>query len=114
MEKNIVGIDISSKNLDTCWVQNKQIEYFKIDNTTKSIKNFFDGYKSQIEIVSMENTGRYNWELYEVLPDYVFQVYVLYPLHLSKSLGLIRGKDDKTDAYRIALFISKNLAELTP
>lgn len=113
MEKCIVGIDISNKTLDICLIQNKQVEYFKIDNTKKSIKNFFDNYKSQIEIVSMENTGRYNWELYEVLPDYTFEVYVLNPLHLSKNLGLVRGKDDKTDAYRIALFAYKNLEELT-
>lgn len=60
----------------------------------------------------MENTGRYNFHLYNVLAQYTFAVYVINPFHIKKSLGLTRGKDDKTDAQRIALFTEKNYRDL--
>jgi len=107
MENIIIGIDISSKTLDICVKKETDVEYFNIENTQKVIKKFFKRFDKQI-IVAMENTGRYNWNLYEVFEDFDFKVYVLNPLHLSKSLGLIRGKNDKIDAYRIALYIEKN------
>ncbi|MCO4292656.1 transposase, partial [Solitalea sp. MAHUQ-68] len=59
----------------------------------------------------MENTGRYNWNLFEVLPSFTFKVYVVAPLHLKKSLGLVRGKNDRVDAFRICSFIEKNSLE---
>ena len=60
----------------------------------------------------MENTGRYNWNLYEVLETLSLTTFVLNPLHLKKSLGLIRGKDDKIDARRICDFTEKNEKDL--
>src|ERR1700744_5089974 len=60
----------------------------------------------------MENTSRYNLALYEVLKDTTHHVFVISPLHLKKSMGLVRGKNDKIDAIRIAAFIRKNYAEL--
>ena len=56
----------------------------------------------------MENTGRYNWPIYDELGTFKGTVYVIPPLHLKKSMGLVRGKTDKIDAIRIALFIEKN------
>ena len=108
MENFIIGIDISSKTLDICVKEQQDLTHFKIENSQKAILKFFNSYKEKQAIVAMENTGRYNWNLFEVLTKFDFSVYVLNPLHLSKSLGLVRGKDDKTDAYRICLFIQKN------
>ncbi len=112
MENIIIGIDISSKTLDIC-VKQQQVTHFKIDNLQKPILKFFKQYKNKQVIVAMENTGRYNWNLYEVLAKFNFRVYVINPLHLSKSLGLVRGKDDKTDAHRICLFTQKNKGDLS-
>ena len=41
MQNIIIGIDISSKTLDICLKQEKLIEYYKIENTQKSIRKFF-------------------------------------------------------------------------
>ncbi len=112
MENIIIGIDISSKTLDICVKSKQQVLHFKIDNLQKEILKFFRSYKNKQLIVAMENTGRYNWRLYEVLATFNFKVYVINPLHLSKSLGLVRGKDDRTDAYRICLFTEKNKEDL--
>src|SRR5690606_4433996 len=54
----------------------------------------------------------YNWNLFKVLPGFGFEVYVISPLHLKKSIGLVRGKNDKVDAHRICLFIEKNRSEM--
>jgi len=60
----------------------------------------------------MENTGRYNWNLYQELEKFEFVIFVINPLHLKKSLGLTRGKNDVIDAERICLFTEKNHLEL--
>ena len=112
--KSIIGIDISSKTLDICVKMNSKTEYYSIENQQSTIKAFFKRYQRHQEvIVAMENTGRYNWNLFEVLPNFSFRVYVISPLHLKKSLGLVRGKNDKIDALRICSFIEKNHAETT-
>lgn len=113
MKNFIIGIDISSKTLDICVKEQQELSHFEIENSQKAILKFFRRYKENQVIVAMENTGRYNWNLFEVLPKFNFKIYVLNPLHLSKSLGLVRGKDDKTDAYRICLFTEKNKEDLS-
>jgi transposase len=60
----------------------------------------------------MENTGKYGWLLIDILSEMDYFMYVVNPIHLKKSLGLIRGKNDKIDAFRIAQFIKKNYQEL--
>jgi transposase len=111
MKKIIIGIDISSKTLDICLNTEGSSEHFTIANQVKAIHSFFKKLASQQVVVAMENTGRYNWQLYEALPKYDFEVFVLSALHLKKSLGLIRGKNDRVDAQRICKFIQKNQNE---
>lgn len=111
MKNFIIGIDISSKTLDICVKQGKSIEYYVIENSIKDIKKFFKPFAKFNTVIAMENTGRYNWNLYGVLESFKFKVYVINPLHLAKSLGLVRGKNDKVDSYRIALYIEKNHQE---
>lgn len=111
MKKIIIGIDISSKTLDICVKKGHEVKHSIIENEVKAIKAFFKRYAKEEVIVAMENTGRYNWNLFEVLPGLSFKVYVIPPLHLKKSLGLVRGKNDKIDALRICSFIEKNSEE---
>ena len=112
MKNIIIGIDISKKTLDLCIKDQKSITYHSIENNVTSIRRFLKPYAKQNLIIAMENTGRYNWNLYEILPNFNFTVYVISPLHLKKSLGLVRGKNDKVDALRICNFIEKNYDEI--
>lgn len=115
MEKTIIGIDISAKTLDLCIKKGNSKEFIVIENSVKAINKILKSFIKDSEniIVCMENTGKYNWNLFEVLEKTSFTVYVIHPFHLKKSLGLIRGKNDKIDAERIAIFTEKNLCELT-
>jgi len=112
--QTIAGIDVSNSTLDICVSNASGQRSFVINNTVKAIRKFFQAYKDEELLIGMENTGRYNWALYEALKDLPqHRVFVVPPVHLKKSLGLVRGKNDKTDAIRIASFISKNHAELS-
>jgi len=110
--ETFVGIDVSSASLDVCVRNGQSQQSFIINNEVKGIRKFFRQYTGQQLVIAMENTGRYNWFLYEVLAELPHQVFVVAPLHLKKSMGLVRGKNDKIDAVRIALFIEKNQSEL--
>ncbi|NEU09697.1 IS110 family transposase [Flavihumibacter sp. R14] len=114
MKNVIIGIDISSRTLDICIHNYPAIEHQVIENDIKAIRSFFRKYAKDDLVVAMENTGRYNWNLFEVLPSFNFKVYVISPLHLKKSLGLIRGKNDQIDASRICSFIERNQADISP
>jgi transposase len=105
--QTIIGIDVSAATLDIC-VTGKAQKSTVIKNEPAVIRKFFSAYQDDCVLIGMENTGRYNWALYEVLKDLHHQVYVISPLHLKKSMGLVRGKSDKIDAIRIAAFIAKN------
>lgn len=109
--QTIIGIDVSSTTLDI-YVGGKVGKSVVIKNEGTTIRKFFNAYKKECLLIGMENTGRYNWALYEVLKDLHHKVYVVPPLHLKKSMGLVRGKTDKIDAIRIASFISRNYADL--
>lgn len=115
MEKHIyIGIDVSNATLDLCVRKEQTQESFIINNQVKDIRKFFSAFKRHKLIIAMENTGRYNWFLYEVLGELPHTVFVLPPLHLKKSMGFTRGKNDKVDAIRIAGFIEKHHQELKP
>lgn len=109
----IAGIDVSSATLDICVLTEQGQQSFVIKNEVKAIEKFFVQYQQPL-MIGMENTGRYNWALYEVFKESLHQVFVIPPLHLKKSMGLVRGKNDKIDAMRIAAFVKKNHTELRP
>ncbi len=118
-EKEIIaGIDVSKATLDICLLIEQKTEHYQIKNQQKSIRAFFKkirkAHTSARLIVCMENTGYYNWPCYEVFDELKLILYVVNPLHLKKSLGLTRGKNDTIDALRIARFITLHKTELKP
>lgn len=108
-----IGIDISKLTLDVCVLQGNAKQSYVINNEPKSIKAFFTSLTSSHLYVGMENTGCYNYHLYQVLSDMGLDYYVIPPIHLKKSLGLSRGKNDKIDALRIACFVELNIKRLS-
>lgn len=112
MQKTIIGIDISAKTLDICVMTETALESFAIENNSKKIASFLKKHRQESTIIGMENTGRYNHFLYAALAPTAFEVYVINPLHLKKSMGLARGKNDRVDAERICRFLQKHHEEL--
>jgi len=114
MKQVFIGIDVSAATLDICIKVNDSFTSVVINNQIKDIRNFLQPFQQQSVMIGMENTGRYNWAFYEALSGFEFTTYVISPLHLKKSMGLVRGKNDKIDAERIVHFLVKNYTELRP
>jgi transposase len=114
MKQVFIGIDVSAATLDICIKINDSLSFLVINNQIKEIKKFLKTFHGQQVMIAMENTGRYNWAFYEALAGFDFTTYVISPLHLKKSMGLVRGKNDKIDAERIVRFLLKNHTELRP
>lgn len=110
MKSIYVGIDISKNTLDFCIKSSDGLSFQKIDNKIRNIRKLLKTLvKMNVKVfIAMENTGYYNYNLYQVLESFDFNVYVLDPKHIKRSIGLVRGKNDKVDAKRIAFFIERN------
>lgn len=109
-----IGIDISKDTLDICILSKAQPKSYVIANKDKSIVNFFEKHLDDHHQhhICIENTGKYGWSLIRLLPELSCCFYMVHPLHLKRSLGLVRGKNDAIDALRIAQFIKKNYDQL--
>ncbi len=117
-KKIIVGIDVSKLTLDVCVLVDGKMSYSVIDNRKAAIGRFFRKLRKEhggatIQ-VGMENTGLYNWNLYSAVEGSDVEVLVINALHLKKSLGLVRGKNDRVDAARIATFVQSNGQQMSP
>ena len=116
--QTFIGIDISKCTLDIVINSgNNPSQHYCLENSIDSISEWIGPVLKNCSariLIGMENTGRYNWPLYEALSGINATVFVLNPLALSKSLGLARGKNDKIDAGRICDFIRAHHTTLRP
>jgi transposase len=122
MKRNcFIGIDISKKTLDVViYDQEKKSSktHFIVNNELKGFKEMIKKIKSEgvnlnEAFVCLEYCGIYGLELglfLEGKVDFCF----CSPLHIKRSLGLTRGKNDKLDAFKIARFSFLFRDELSP
>lgn len=115
--KFFVGSDVSKECLDMSIVQaGKVLHHAQIANKAPAIKRWLRqtqkefGYHYEDTLFAMEFTGLYNHHLLSVLTDQQAKVWLIPGLQISEGSthGLRRGKSDKQDAVRIALYASKN------
>ena len=114
--KKFIGIDVSKKTLDITIVdsQGKQIYYERIANESKSIKICYMSFMKNLNlnynesVFCMEYTGIYNLPLVKWLKKQSALIWMESGTQISKSQGLVRGKNDKVDSLRIALYAFSN------
>lgn len=114
-----VGIDISKATLDWAVViAGKLLFHYQSPNDAKGIESFISQLQQQHPQASfsnslycMEHTGIYNNHLLNFFQHKQINLWVEHPIHIKESLGMIRGKNDKVDAQRIALYAYKNREE---
>lgn len=120
MEKSqiFIGADVSKLSIDFTALIAGEARHQKVSNTRRSIRSYFEAIKSELQadessfIIGIENTGRYCWASLEVFAQSDVKLFLLSPLHVKKSLGMVRGKNDAIDSERIAHFMRKNVDEL--
>jgi transposase len=119
--KFFVGTDVSKEWLDMSLVSEGRVMYHsQIENKPGAVKRWLRqtqkefGYQYGDTLFSMEFTGLYNHHLLEVLHEQGAMVWLIPGLQISEgsTSGLKRGKSDKQDAGRIAVYASKNTEQV--
>jgi transposase len=105
MKKEVLGIDISKLTIDVYLHVNQSDELF--NNNPAGFRKLISWLKKEKIIlkdllVCFEHTGMYSFELANFLTlkniDYVMES----AIQIKRSMGVVRGKNDKIDAQRIA------------
>jgi transposase len=114
-----LGVDIAKKKFDgALTIDGKVFHQMESGNTSTEIKDFFAWLKKKFAlsytqlIVCMEHTGIYCRPLLEFLIENQIKVCLESSIQIKKSQGMVRGKNDKIDAQRIALYAYKNREHL--
>lgn len=109
--KHFIGIDISKGTLDISVVtEGTAVHYQRINNTVKEIKKAIAQILRQLRadyedvVFCMEHTGIYNLPIVQWLHSNQAKIWLESGVHIRKSLGLMRGKNDKVDSSRIAMY----------
>lgn len=114
-QKSYIGIDVSKLTIDVCIItaQGEQ-DYQQFENNVKDFKNMElwltkkPYFCYQEALFCMEHTGLYTRELVSFLLQRESKVWMESALHLKRSMGMTRGKNDKVDSYRIARYAMTN------
>lgn len=113
--KQFVGIDVSKETLDfTVVINGKAVSHYCILNNTREIKSVVNkilkafGGSYEEMIFCMEHTGLYNLPLVKWLQAKRCKTWIESGVHIRRTLGLVRGKSDKVDSFRIAMFAYTN------
>ena len=114
-----IGIDVSKSELDFAVQQGKKLLFHKeIANEPEAIKVFVKelckqpGFNLSKAVFCMEHTGIYNNHSLAYLHKKNTNICLEAATHIKKSLGNIRGKNDKIDAIRIAEYAYTNREKL--
>lgn len=117
----IVGVDVSKSKLDYTILTNDdaslKVVHFISSNNKKGIKEAIKEIKTKVDCLQdvlfcFENTGVYSMPLSMNLSALGLDYWVVAPIEISKSKGLVRGKSDKTDSKDIAFYAKTHLHKL--
>ncbi|SHG78397.1 Transposase, partial [Salegentibacter echinorum] len=116
--RETIGIDVSKKTIDV-HIHKKNL-YQRFDNNAAEIKKMVEwtlkntDFDQQEILFTFEHTGLYSQQLSATLSE-LGMLYTAIPgLEIKRSLGLSRGKDDKVDSKKIALYAYRLREELEP
>lgn len=113
----VIGIDVSKKTIDVYAHVSGEHQEFK--NTIKGLGAFFNWSKKHVKAIShvlfvFEHTGMYSYLVTTFLEDKGCSYFIAPALEIKRSMGIVRGKDDKIDAKRIALYGFRLKDEIRP
>ena len=105
-----IGIDVSKAKLDLALLDGggKALEQVVVKNTAKAITGKLHRWKHQHDLsitdclVCFEPTGHYSNTVLRTLVGAEVPTWMAHPLEIKQRMGMVRGKNDKVDALRIA------------
>ncbi len=111
------GVDVSKKTVDITLFDQRQSIHQQFMNNMPGMEELqqwlaqLSQNKSEV-LFCMETTGLYCFPLTRFLAEKGIDIWIEHAAQIKKSSSLNRGKNDKIDSYRIALYASKNLDRL--
>lgn len=109
--EHFIGIDVSKDTLDFCVRNQKSILLNTVcTNNKKGINALMrklrklTDFEMTSSLFCLEHTGIYNNHLVECLCTMKATIWIESALRIKQSQGMLRGKNDKTDAERIAFY----------
>jgi transposase len=114
---NIFGVDISKKTVDITYSFDQQMIHRKFSNAPEGMTELMDWLKDlnisfEETLFCMESTGLYCFPLTQFLSANLIDIWIEHAAQIKRSTVLDRGKNDKVDSKRIALYATKNLDRL--
>ena len=109
-----VGIDISKSFFDAYFVTSSTSSHKVFANDELGFKGLITWLKLNNIVINSslfcaEAMGNYVLDLSVWLYAKKIPIVLACPLDIKKSMGIQRGKSDKIDAYKIALYAKKNV-----
>lgn len=108
------GVDVSKNKLDFCIMLNNKIVSEKIiKNQISAIVEFLTDWMAEANVkndqilVCAEHTGQYTYPLTCACKTIECRLWLENPSQIKYSSGVKRGKNDKIDAQRIAVYASR-------
>lgn len=113
----ILGVDVSKLSLDICCAERRL--HIKIENCSKGFKQFtqwcrLNGINLNEVLVLLEYTGGYEYRFLQFCESINIAYCRIPGLEIKKSMGMVRGKNDKADAYRIGQYGEEKSKRLVP
>lgn len=106
---HIIGADLSKKSIDFATPQG---EHVSVSNDPPGYQQLMAWIRKQKintadTMIVMEHTGLYSYRLEQFLHGKEISFTKVSALAIKRSMGLVRGKNDKVDAIRIARYGSE-------
>jgi len=113
----ILGVDVSKKTLDICWAERRLP--LRIDNNSEGFSKFKKWCKeNEIDLretfIVLEYTGGYEYRFIQFCESIGIAYCRVPGLEIKQSMGMIRGKSDKADAFRIGRYGEEKIKRLEP
>jgi transposase len=111
------GVDISKKTVDITCIINQEMTYRQFANDPEGMQLLLQWLKElniafEQTLFCMETTGLYCFPLTEFLTSNEIDTWIEHAVQIKKATALNRGKNDKVDSKRIAVYATKNLDRL--
>jgi len=113
----ILGVDISKLKLDICCAEREL--HIKADNCSKGFADFKKWCKTnEIDLkealIVMEYTGGYEYRFLQFCESKSIAYCRIPGLEIKQSMGMVRGKSDKADSFRIGRYGEEKSDRLVP
>lgn len=115
--KYFFGVDISKKTIDVTLSKDLQLIHRQFDNDSSGMEELMYWLKElnlnvDDVLFCMEATGLYCFPLTQFLASNAIDIWIEHAARIKKANALDRGKNDKIDSMRIAMYAAKNLDRL--